>query len=162
MEALSALEFQVADLKNTESVTSDIEALKSDLASLISSQSVKIDGIKSSLAEKQKPNKAPVFHQPKSKTNSPQFIHKLEIYINKGKFLSQKQLNVEKEKLESWIGEVYFFVSMMPSKDTDLNIVKSQLHKIYSSQKPFTNSKYRLNQTIMVLNAVHSWAKIPG
>ncbi|WP_086933695.1 hypothetical protein [Agarilytica rhodophyticola] len=165
IEALSAIEIGIDGLKSSDTIASNksnIEALRSDIKVMLEAQSLKLDNLRNRLAETTKPASIVTRKVPVGKISSPVFVRKLESYISKGKSLRTKPSDLSNANLDAWIGEVYFFVSMMPSKDSELNTVKSHLYKIYSAQKPFSDPNYRLNQAIMVLNAVHSWAKIPG
>ncbi|MFL0800121.1 MAG: hypothetical protein K6L80_06730 [Agarilytica sp.] len=89
----------------------------------------------------------------------PQLTPTLNRYISDGKrLLTQESIN--KQDVDEWIGEVYFFISLMPANQNNLARIQSSLNKIYGSEKPFDEEIDRINHTLVILNALIKWTTL--
>ncbi len=81
---------------------------------------------------------------------------KLNQYISQGRaFLKQEDLN--EQRANAWIGEVYFFISLIPSNQDNLARIKSNLQQIHMRAKPFNDDIDRIHHTLIILNALNGW-----
>lgn len=97
-------------------------------------------------------------HKPNAPFSS-ELTKKLSRYIYTGKTLLKAE-EKNREEINNWIGEVYFFISLMPSQNIELNDVKDMLRQIHIAQKPFNDDPIRIQNTITVLKALQSWVTL--
>mgnify|MGYP000428924145 CR=1 FL=1 len=94
---------------------------------------------------------------------SSKLLHsKINSYILSGKELLQD--NTVEADIKSWLGEVYYFVSMMKLDAVDLTTAKQTLKDLYQLPSPLENAlenqDLRIQKSLIILNVLHEWLKL--
>jgi len=85
-------------------------------------------------------------------------IHKLNNYLESGEQLLEKRNN--EAEIKSWLGEVYYFVSMMKLEKVDLSTTKTSLNELYQLDKPIVAKDERIQKTLIILRVLNDWLGI--
>ncbi len=87
---------------------------------------------------------------------SSKLLHaKINNYILSGNGLLQD--NMAEADTKSWLGEVYYFVSMMKLEAVDLSTAKQTLKGLYQRDKPLENESLRIQKSLIILNVLNDW-----
>lgn len=82
----------------------------------------------------------------------------LNEYKKRGQSLLSKQSS--EVAIRQWLGEVYFFLSVIPSSSGAFDQVQIEMHKIYQAEKPYENDQTRVEKTLMILSAMDTWVSV--
>lgn len=82
----------------------------------------------------------------------------LNRYISSGQKLLEKTPEVR--GLNSWVDEVYFFVSIIPSESGNFDEVRNIAKQIYTEEKPYDTQAKRVGKMLVVLRALDRWMKV--
>ncbi len=98
---------------------------------------------------------------------SSKLLHsKINSYILSGSDLLQD--NMAEADIKSWLGEVYYFVSMMKLQAVDLSTAKQTLKGLYqlppplesALESPLDNQDPRIKKSLIILNVLNDWLKL--
>ncbi len=128
-------------------------SIETSLSKVLSDQDKRFTQLNQKLTSLQRPA---VINPPP--TYSPEIGKKLSRYIRTGTTLMKAE-DAERE-INNWIGEVYFFISLMPSHKIELDDVKENLRLIHAASKPFDDETVRVQKTITILKALQSWVSL--
>ncbi len=126
------------------------------IAQIVTTQNNKLDDLRNALLSQQAKNPSGDV-KTTAQTQYPAHLGtKLNHYIAQGKSLL-KQETLEEQRVDAWVGEVYFFISLIPSPQDNLKNIKSSLQQIHMRAKPFNNDVDRIHHTLTALNALNGW-----
>ncbi len=137
-------------------ITASLTKQEQRIAQLVRDQNKKIDELRVTIIS-QRPNT-----QNSDATNIVQAQYprrletKLNQYISQGRSLL-KQDDLDTQEVNAWVGEVYFFISLIPSNQDNLDSIKSNLEQIHIRAKPFNDDTDRVTHTLIILNALNGW-----
>lgn len=155
MSAFAQLESMIYDVKLGSDDTKVLELIAA-LESSLNIQNQKLTSLSKSINDIADKTQSTSYVEPARLKN------KIAGYIATG-----NQLVIRRnEKLDavndinSWIGEVYFFVGIIPSSTIELDEVRSVLKSIHAGEKPYLDQYFRVSQTLLVLKAIQSWISV--
>ena len=156
VEAISTLETKLSTIQPPEIILSSLDNMENKIFSQEVSQQehfadiqAQLKKLETSVARIQTPKQHHGF-------NTSQLASKIAVYISQGKALDLSN----KEKINNWIGEVYFFVSIIPTQHIDLIEVKANLQDIYNAERQFDKDSLRVSRTLLILEALRSWMDV--
>ncbi|WNO11024.1 hypothetical protein [Teredinibacter sp. KSP-S5-2] len=122
----------------------------------LENQNVAIAGLSDRVANIKVPAPQPVANQ-KTEVNK-KLSQALTSYKKQGQALLVKPSS--ERAVRQWLGEVYFFLSVIPSSSGTFDQVQREMQKIYQAEKPYENDQARLEKTLMILSAVNTWVSV--
>ncbi len=141
--------------RNAE-ISTSLTKQEQRIAQLISNQNKKLDELHIATISARPNNTAPNAKH-LAQTQYPRNLDtKLNRYIAQGRSLL-KQDDLDTQAANTWVGEVYFFISLIPSNQDNLDNIKSSLKQIHMRAKPFNDDNDRITHTLIILNALSDW-----
>jgi len=103
------------------------------------------------------PNNQPTIAKTSHQLQFPGLSRQISLFIEEGTQLTRGTPNPG--DVEHWLGEAYFFVSLIPKEFGDMSASKTALRQVYTREKPFRADPERVAQTLVILKALERWSK---
>ena len=124
------------------------DVLKQQYAEFQQQQMTRLNQIEQSILTLQVPEQPAVF--------SDNVKAEIKRYLDRGNALKRLG-DLPSQEVNAWIGEAYYFVSLLPPQYGDLSVVKFNLERAYLGEG---NLNSRLNESLMILSAIERWSGV--